>query len=208
MKTHKMIFRACRLAFVLALAIGAAVGLSACNNDEQAIRSSVETMLNAFKNPTEENLRPYMSEVDKNSTTQTQLEQTGIDIYEFLAHALKHFDYKIDDVKVEGNAATVKLDITNANIKTALTAARAELSAMGQEESMQLYQNGGTNALVKKLMESLYKNLDESTDLVTTNVEMKLSKENGNWQVDEDSLNDFVGAVYGTGALFEPDAAN
>ena len=65
-----------------------------------------------------------------------------------------------------------------------------------------------SNALIKKLMESLYKHLDESTDLVTTSVELKMNKENGTWTVDEGSLNDFVGAVYGVGELFGPNVSD
>ena len=207
MNTRKTIFKVCRLALAVALAIGATVGLSACKSDEQEIRASVETMLNAFKNPTKENLSPYMSEADKDSAAQEQLKESGIDFYEFLAHALKHFDYKINEVKVEGNTATVKLDITNTNIRKAMAAARSDVSNMNDEESMQLYQNGDTNALIKKLMESLYKHLDESTDLVTTSVELKMNKENGTWTADEGSLNEFVGAVYGVGALFGSDTS-
>ena len=79
---------------------------------------------------------------------------------------------------------------------------------MSREESMQLYQDGGMDALIKKLMESLYKHLDESTDLVTTSVELKMNKENGTWTVDEGSLNDFVGAVYGVGELFGPNVSD
>lgn len=51
MNTRKTILKVCRLALAVALAIGATVGLSACKSDEQEIRASVETMLNAFKNP-------------------------------------------------------------------------------------------------------------------------------------------------------------
>ena len=207
MNTRKTILKVCRLALAVALVIGTTAGLSACKSDEQEIRASVETMLNAFKNPTQENLSPYMSEADKDSAAQEQLKESGIDFYEFLGHALKHFDYRINEVKVEGNTATVKLDITNANIKNAMAAARSEVGSMSREESMQLYQDGGMDALIKKLMESLYKHLDESTDLVTTSVELKMNKENGTWQVDEGSLNEFVGAVYGVGALFGSDTS-
>ena len=86
-----------------------------------------------------------------------------------------------------------------------MAAARSEVGSMSREESMQLYQDGGMDALIKKLMESLYKHLDESTDLVTTSVELKMNKENGTWTADEGSLNEFVGAVYGVGALFGSD---
>lgn len=208
MKTHKTILKACQLALAVALAIGVTVGLSACRSDEQEIRASVETMLKAFKNPTQENLSPYMSEADKDSITVEQLKESGIDFYEFLAHALKHFDYKINEVKVEGNTATVKLDITNANIKSAMADARSEISNMSEDESKQLDQDGGSNAFIKKFMESLYKKLDESTELVTTSVELKMNKENGTWTVDEGSLNDFVGAVYGVGELFGPNVSD
>lgn len=207
MKVHKTILKACQLALAVALAIGMSVGLSACRSDEQEIRANVETMLNAFKNPTKENLSPYMSEADKDSATVEQLNEFGVDFYEFLAHSLKHFDYRINEVKVEGDKATVKLDITNANINSAMEAARAEISNMSREESERLYQEGGMNALIKKLIESLYKKLDESTDLVTTSMELKMNKENGTWTVDEGSLNELVGAVYGVGALFGSDAS-
>ena len=56
MNTRKTILKVCRLALAVALAIGATVGLSACKSDEQEIRASVETMLNAFKNPTKETM--------------------------------------------------------------------------------------------------------------------------------------------------------
>ncbi|WP_040651656.1 hypothetical protein [Olsenella profusa] len=47
------------------------------------------------------------------------MERHGIDPYELRGHVLKHFDYEIEDVKVEGDKATVSPSVTNANVKDA-----------------------------------------------------------------------------------------
>ena len=61
MKTRNMVRRVCQLVFTALIVIGVSVGLSACKSDDQMARDSAETMLRAFKNPTEESMRPYMS---------------------------------------------------------------------------------------------------------------------------------------------------
>ena len=90
MKTHNMIRRACQLALAALIIIGVSVGLSACKNDEQMARDSAEAMFKAFKNPTEESMRPYMS--NAKAPIISQIESYNIDVYEFLGHVFRHFD--------------------------------------------------------------------------------------------------------------------
>lgn len=47
------------------------------------------------------------------------MERHDIDPYELRGHVLKHFDYEIEDVKVDGDKATVSPSVTNANVKDA-----------------------------------------------------------------------------------------
>lgn len=45
------------------------------------------------------------------------MERHDIDPYELRGHVLKHFDYEIEDVEVDGDKATVSPSVTNANVK-------------------------------------------------------------------------------------------
>ena len=80
------------------------------NSDERNVRDAVTRMLDAIKNPSREGMEPYLSNLDSN--TKAQLDAYGIDMYDFIEHIFKHFDYAIDDVQIDGNNATVKLTIT------------------------------------------------------------------------------------------------
>ncbi len=199
MKTHNMIRRACQLALAALIVIGVSVGLSACKNDEQMARDSAEAMFKAFKNPTEESMRPYMS--NAKTPIISQIESYNIDVYEFLGHVFRHFDYRIDKVTVTGNTASIEASFNNANLSSAFANANTDYQSTDTATLAQIYQDGKEAGLEKKLMELFYKRLDEATDLTPTKATIKLTKENGSWKVDDGSVQDFASSMYGSISL-------
>lgn len=172
------------------------VGLSACQNDQELIKSSTREVLDAFKNPTEENLKPYMDEVDQ--STLDEFEKYGIDPYEFMGHAFKHFDYEIKDVQVDGDKATVKLSVTNVSLQDAINTATEELQQEVQDDptAFSTYQTD-QKAYLQAFFDKIYDALDNATDTTTTDTELTLTKKDGTWEVDESSLDDFLESAYG-----------
>ena len=164
MKTRNMVRRVCQLVFTALIVIGVSVGLSVCKSDDQMARDSAETMLRAFKNPTEESMRPYMSNAKTAIISQIE-------------------SYNIDSLTDAFAAASIDYQSTD-------TATLA-----------QIYQEGSAAGLEKKLMELLYKRLDEASDLTPTKATIKLAKEGGSWKVDDGSVQDFASSMYGSISL-------
>lgn len=184
-------------AAVLALGLFAVVGCSS-NNDEQVIREGIAKELDVFKNPTAESLAPYMSAID--SSTQAQLDSYGVDIVEFLQHALAKFDYEIGDIKVDGNKATAAIKVTNIDVSKIANETMAniqdnpELVAKVQD----IVANGGTQKdAMKAVFEYLYTAFDAATETVTTDTEITLTKTGNTWDVDQDSMSGLLTGIYG-----------
>ena len=177
------------------LAFGLVIGLAGCekSNDEEQIRSAVSQVMDAFKNPTKENLKQF---VDASDVNLDELEQYGVDIYEFLGHCFSHFDYKINEVKVEKDGATASLSLTNADLGKAMQAAQEEYMANLDYTAIQNSDNPQLE-VAKGLFAKIYEKLDASEDLVTTDATLKLTKVNGEWKLDEQSVNEVVSAMYG-----------
>ena len=180
----------------LTIALVGCVFLTACSNDEEEIKTSISTLMEDFKNPTEENLSKYMD--DELDSSVEELQSYGIDIYEFLGHCFKHLDYTIDSVEVDGDTATAHLTVSNADISAAMTSATSEVQEWATtDEAADVVANQDQQAVIAKLMEFFYNDVDNSTDIVTTEVDLQLEKTDGEWQPTDDSLNEFVSAMYG-----------
>ncbi|MBE6470165.1 MAG: hypothetical protein E7000_00435 [Coriobacteriaceae bacterium] len=189
------------LAIVLAafLAIGAACVLAGCSgtSDEQVIREGLAKELDAFKSPTKESLEPYIGEID--SDQMETLESYGIDIYEFIEHAFRGFDYTINDVTVDGDTATA--DVTISNIDVAKVASSVMDTVSSDKDiaaKVQKLAEGGDQSEVMKYVFSLmYDAMDAATETVSTDTTIKLTKTNNQWDIDEDSISDMIAGMYG-----------
>ncbi|OFK24351.1 hypothetical protein [Olsenella sp. HMSC062G07] len=183
------------LAATLALLVSFSLG--ACRqNDEKAIRERATQILEAVKNPTKENLAPYMEDMD-DETTQ-MLDSYGVDIYEFFGHAFKHFDYSIGEIKVNGNKATVDITTKNANLDSAIEVASQKFEEeVTQDDIIALYSDGGEKAVTQKFFTYTYQALDDSTDIKKTSVTLNFIKTDGEWEVDDSSMEDFLSTLYG-----------
>ena len=188
--------RLATVAVAAIVAVGMTAGLSACQNDQDLIKSSTKEVLDALKNPTEENLKPYMGDVDQ--STLDELEEYGIDPYEVMGHAFKHFDYEIKDVQVNGDKATVKLSVTNASLQDAIDKASEEVKqeAANDPNFASKYLND-RKAYMQYFFGKVYDALDNATDTTTSDAELTFTKKDGKWEVDDKSLDDFLKSVYG-----------
>ena len=196
-KTRTKSLVAVVFAAVLALGLFAVAGCSS-NNDEQVIRDGISKELDVFKNPTKENLAPYMSAID--SSTQAQLDSYGVDIVEFLQHALAKFDYEIGDIKVDGNKATAAIKVTNIDVSKIANDTMSNLQDNPElvAKVQDIVANGGTQKdAMKAVFEYLYQAFDAATETVTTETEITLIKTGNTWDVDQDSMSDMLTGIYG-----------
>ena len=184
-------------AAVLALGLFAVAGCSS-NNDEQVIRDGLTKELDVFKNPTKESLAPYMDSLD--SGTMAQLDAYGIDIVEFLQHALGKFDYEIGDIKVNGDKATAAIKVTNVDVSGVMNKAMQDIQTDPAiaAQVQDIVANGGTQKdAMKVVFGYLYDALDAATETVTTDTEITLTKTGNTWDVDQDSMSDMLTGIYG-----------
>lgn len=191
--------RAVAVFIMIVLAAGVSFALSACggaSNDEKLIKDEISKVLDNFKNPTKESLSEY---VEGNEAALASLEAYGVDYVELFQHLFKHFDYTIDDVKVNGDTAVAKLTVENVNLQNAINEASIAMQNDPEflSEAQAAYMSGGEQAMYKLVFQEMYDAIDSSTDIVKSQTELTCTKKNGQWEPDEESMTEFVSKVYG-----------
>ena len=184
-------------AAVLALGMFAVAGCSS-SNDEQVIRDGIAKELDVFKNPTKEALQPYMDQLD--SGQMAQLEAYGIDLVEFLQHALNKFDYEIGDITVDGDKATAALKVTNVDVSAITNDVMANIQSdpdVTKKVQEVVANGGGQKEAMAVVFGYLYDALDNATETVTTDTEITLTKDGNTWNVDQDSMSGLLTGIYG-----------
>ena len=178
-----------RLAGILCtvVAVVALLGTLGCKSEADGVKDIVSKQLDAYtafalgEEPKEGEPQPVFDDDD----TAQVLSGYGIDVDEYHRHLYKNFSYKIDDATVDGDSATVSVDVTNASLDAALSAASADYSAWQEtDEAQSAYADMGHQALLEELMQFLYQHLDANESPETTTVDIHLSKaDNGAWQI-------------------------
>ena len=185
-------------AAVLALGMFAVAGCSS-SNDEQVIRDGITKELDIFKNPTQEALQPYLDKMD--SSQIQQLEALGVDIVEFLQHALGKFDYEIGDITIDGDKATAALKVTNIDVSTIMNDTMTKLQsdpAVAKEVQDVIANGGDQKDTLKVVFKYLYDALDAATETTTTDTQITLTKDGNVWNVDQDSMYGLLTGIYGS----------
>ena len=195
----KTMKRATTLLVALAMSVGLCFGLAACsssaNSDETAIKTELDKALGALKNPTAESIGELMDD----TSTFEEFEKMGVDPIEMLQHLFGKFDYTIDSVKVDGDTATAQLTLTNIDLEKAITSFTNDMGndAEFTSQLISAYQSGGEAAMYELVFDKMYEYIDNSDELVTSEAELKLTKANGQWQIDENSEVEMISAMYG-----------
>lgn len=195
------VFASMKKAAAAVIAVVLALMVVACGSSgvEAEVRTTVDNTFAVFKNPTSENITSYIDD-----QTASSLTAYGVDVNQFLESVFKNLSYEIEDVKVDGDAATVKLSVSNVSLDDAMQLALGDFDTWTDtDEAAQTYTDGGESALYNKLFELLYTRIDGLAEqTVTTECELALArKEDGTWDVTTEGNEAFYAALYGGSAL-------
>ena len=185
------------LACVMTIGLGVAiVGCSGGQSDEQAIKAELDKELGMLKNPTEENLKALLG--DKISQLD-QVKAMGVDPIELIQHMFAKFDYSVGDVKVDGDTATAKLTLTNVDLQSVMNDVQSNMTSDSEfmAKVTEAASSGDMTKVYPLVFEKMYAGIDASDKLVTSDVEMKVEKKDGQWTVNEDNMSDIVSSIYG-----------
>ena len=196
-RTYK---RAVTLLVTLAMSVGLCFGLAACGgggqSDEQMIRAELDEAFAVLKNPTEDSVKAMLGD---NTASLDQLEQYGVDPVDMLKHFFGHFDYTIDNVKVDGDKGVATVTITNADFQTVMNDVMGNLQ--NDEEfiaaATEAYASGGEKDLYKLIFDKLFKAIDETDKLVTTTTDFQLEKKDGQWNFTDEGKQALMSSMFG-----------
>lgn len=194
--------RVTTILITLAMSVGLCIGLAACSggsatSEEDQIRAELDKALGTLKNPTAESLATLLG--DDMSSLDSLAEQYGIDPVEMLQHFFGKFDYSIGDITVNGDSADAQVTVENIDFQSVLSGAMTDLQK-DPEFAAQLaseYASGGESAAYKLIFDKMYEVIDAAEDVVTSTVDFKLTKTNGQWDINEDDLTNLVSSLYG-----------
>lgn len=132
MKQSKSSLRSLIFGALLILLASAALFATSCGpNHEQVIRDQLTSELDSIKNLDESFTSTFASD-----PSMTELEEFGIDTNEFIAAYLGGFDYRIDDVTVDGDTATATVVLTTKSFSEFNDAVTASLDSLLNDESV------------------------------------------------------------------------
>ena len=118
-------------------------------------------------------------------------------MYEFFEHGLARFDYEVGEVRVSGDTAEVDLSLTNVDLDAVASAVADDMrSDLDSYVSLMAGENA-QQEFMKVYFQKVYEALDASEETVTTEATLKLTKRNGEWEVDEDSMGEVISGVWG-----------
>ena len=186
---------------VLVMSTGLCISLAACGGvsqeDEQMINAELDKEFGTLKNPTQDTVNALFGD---DASKLEEFSRYGIDPIEMLKHAFGHLDYKVDNIKAEGDKATVKVTLTNVDFQAV---ASQFASDMQNDEELRAQAtaalvSGDEQGAYKVLFDKLYTALDESDNVVASTAEFQLEKENGQWAFTEEGNKEFAAVVLAT----------
>lgn len=187
MNTNAIIRRAGALAATLALALTSTLGLAACGGPkpEEVIKQQVKLELDAVKQADADSIKAVLGEDEWDS-----LSSQGMDVEQFYNACVKHFSYEDPAVAVDGDSATVTVNVTNVDLVQVFEAWTADaLNYAGTEEAQNDLATLGEDGIASKLFEKLYAALGaDDAPLKTADVQIDFAKDSdGSWNPSDSS---------------------
>lgn len=185
------------------LAFALAIVQTGCINEEAAIKAAISDVFEAFKNPSEENISPYLELAKAENTAVADMldtfEQYDLDIYETFGHLFANFDYKINDVSVNGDTADVNMTLTNCDMSAAIEYLVDQLET-DEEFGNEFFKKAGTgdeSGALRLYYDKLFEYMDDSSHTVTNDVTIQLTKKDGEWNISDENIANLVAGIYG-----------
>ena len=197
----KTLKRATTILITLAMSACLCIGLAACSgggqSEEDQIRAELDKALGTLKNPTAESIQELLG--NDMSSLDSLSQQYGIDPIEMLQHFFGKFDYTIGDITVNGDTADAQVTVENVDFQSAINGAMADLQNDPEfvAQLTEAYASGGETAAYKIVFDKMYEVIDAAEGTVSSTVDFKLNKVNGQWDIDEGDLGSLVSGMYG-----------
>ena len=199
----KTLKRATTILITLAMSACLCIGLAACSggastpSEEDQIRAELDKALGTLKNPTAESLQELLG--DDMSSLDSLAEQYGIDPVEMLQHFFGKFNYTVGDITVDGDSADAQVTVENIDFQTVINDAMADMQNDPEfiAQATTEYASGGETAVYKLVFDKMYEVIDAAEGTVSSTVDFKLTKTNGQWDINEDDLGTLVSGMYG-----------
>lgn len=169
-----MIENVWRKACAVVLGAVLAVGLTACGgNPADQVRSVVTSNFDQVKNLDAEAIEE-LGNMDELKELETAY---GLSSDRVIKAFYGRFDYKVDDVTVDGDTATVKITSSNVDLQKVMEGYMDDLTEFAtSEEAEKLVTEGGQQAVQDKVVELLM-GAFESDDVPTTEGKTELAME-------------------------------
>lgn len=154
---------------------------------------------NALKNPDDETINALLGAVEDADIQ--RLRQAGVDVNNLFKHAFARMEYKANDVTfVSDDEAVVDASISNVDFGKAMESAQNDLQNDPELSSRiaDLAAANDENGIYRLFFDQIIKKLDESNDMVTSNVKIKFHQdENGKWAIDDTSQEQLAAGMLG-----------
>lgn len=175
-----MVDKVWRKACATVLGVVLAVGLTACGgNPADQVRSVVTSNFDQVKNLDAEAIEE-LGDMDELK----ELESTyGLSSDRVIKAFYGRFDYKVDDVAVDGDTATVKITSTNVDLQKVMEGYMEDLTAFAtSEEAQRLVTEGGQQAVQDKVVELLMGAFEaDDVPTATGQTELAMEREGDTW---------------------------
>ena len=187
-----------------AFALVCALGVGGCASDVDRVKDVVASLLESYvvpvpgENGNEPRDASWPAADFGDVATMEVLSGYGVDADEWHRHCFRHFSFEVGDATVDGDSATVSVNVTNTSLSAALDAAGADFTAFAEtQESEDTYVKGGRAALFSHLVDLVYAHLDANESPVTTTVDLALTRGDDGWVLDVSGNEAFFSALYG-----------
>lgn len=174
------------------------VSMVACSNKMSA-EETVTQMLDSYKEQKWEETTKYFSS-SKVFDSVTSIVDESVDGYEEKANLLMDklcdIDYKIIDVKEDGDKATVTVEIKATDVGTQFMKGMKDAVSLGM--SLSLSSNTNQLDIAKQMMDKMFEPLKDCTKSVEATVKVNLVKSGGKWVISADNtelLNTILGGM-------------
>ena len=178
-----------KIALIVVLIIALVVGgyFIALNLTKKQALDTVDKMFTALKTGDEEQIKQYINIEDV--IEQNEASEDNKDMEKTM---LKNLNYKVLSTDVKINECTMKLNISNKNLKTVFGNYISKAFSVAFSQAFGAMTEEEMDAQLKQYFEEQYNSEDIET--VTTEVTINMKKEDGKWNIncDEDA---FVNAV-------------
>lgn len=181
MRVQSLAKKAAALVCAIALAAVPVMGLSGCGGpkDEDVIKQTLTADLDALKSVDEDTVKSAMGDA-----TWNEMQQYGVDPYEFYSDCVKNFSYDNVAVQVDGDTAKATFEVSNIDIEQVMQSWMSDVvTYASSQEALDDYTNLGEDGIAKKMMAMLTDKLAaDDAPMTTKSMSLDFEKSDGTWQ--------------------------